>query len=112
MVLLDDAAMTRLNQTWRNKPTPTDVLSFDGDTHGPHLGDIALCVPVATRQATALGHSTAQELAVLCVHAVVHLCGLDHERSADEALQQAEIEMGLLAVLGIPPEAALTRRGM
>ena len=77
-----------------------------------HLGDVALCVDAARRQARALGHTVNTELAVLVVHAIAHLCGLDHERSADEARLQAEVEMGWLDCLRVAPAAALSRRGL
>ena len=112
VALVDRGEMADLNGRFRQQPNATDVLSFDGDTEGTWLGDVAVCVPVARDQARALGHPAGLELAVLCVHALVHLSGLDHERGEDEAQLQAEIEMGLLSVLGLPPEAALTRRGM
>jgi len=108
--LMDDEEIRELNTAFRKKSEPTDVLSFEGE--GPYVGDVALCVTVAERQALELGHSLATELAVLTVHALVHLCGLDHERSAQEARLQAEIEMGVLDVLGVPVDAALSRRGL
>lgn len=108
--LMGDDEMRALNGHFRGKDTTTDVLSFDGE--GPHLGDVAICVPVAMRQAVALGHGVDTELSVLTVHAVMHLCGLDHERSVDEARLQAELEMGVLDMLGVPAEAALARRGL
>lgn len=109
--LVDRAQMTALNGAWRGKRGPTDVLSWESALPG-HLGDIALCLEVAREQARALGHPLAVELAVLVVHALVHLCGMDHERSPDEARRQAEIEMGLLDALGVNPAAALSRRGL
>lgn len=108
--LMDEEEMAELNRTYRGKRGPTDVLSFDSEDPD-YAGDLALCVPVALRQARELGHPPSVELAVLTVHGMVHLYGLDHERSHAEAVHQAEVEMGLLSMVGTRPEAALGRRG-
>jgi probable rRNA maturation factor len=109
--LMGQAEMTVLNRVWRHKAKPTDVLSFGSDDPA-YVGDVALCVPVAREQARRLGHPLSVELTVLTVHALAHLAGLDHEASAEEARLQCEVEMGWLAMLRTPPEAALARRGM
>ncbi|MEW5855194.1 MAG: rRNA maturation RNase YbeY [Myxococcota bacterium] len=108
--LVDDAEMKALQRDFRGKTGLTDVLSFPGDEG--YVGDIAISPTVARRQAKEMGHPVATELAVLTVHGLVHLAGLDHENSHDEALLQAEVEMGLLSLIGVKPEAALGRRGI
>jgi probable rRNA maturation factor len=111
VALLDEAQMAELNVRFRGIRGATDVLSFPSGEPG-HLGDVALCIPVARQQARRLGHALRTELSVLLVHALVHLGGLDHQRSREEAIRQAEIEMGMLSTLGVSPAAALTRRGL
>lgn len=108
--LVDASEMAELLATFRHTSGVTDVLSFCGDTP-EYAGDVALCVDVARTQAAALGHSIETELVVLCVHALMHLWGLDHALGHAQAVMQAEAEMGLLSMLGVPVEAALSRRG-
>jgi probable rRNA maturation factor len=43
------------------------------------LGDVAISVETAARQAVEAGTSLETELKVLVLHAIVHLCGYDHE---------------------------------
>jgi probable rRNA maturation factor len=43
------------------------------------LGEIAISVPQAARQAEARGHSLPRELRVLVIHGYLHLLGYDHE---------------------------------
>lgn len=85
---LGEREMTELNVAWRRKNGPTDVLSFPAGFVGPegrrHIGDIAICVPVAERQALEQGHSTQREAATLAVHGLLHLLGYDHERDDGE----------------------------
>lgn len=116
VVLTKDAAIAELNQAWRGKSRPTDVLSFaawegepvPGTEHV--LGDIVISVETAARQAHELGHSLEEELAVLCAHGLLHLLGLDHERGPAEARFQAECEMTLLSAAGFDPTRALSGR--
>uniref|UniRef100_UPI000DE319E4 rRNA maturation RNase YbeY n=1 Tax=Nonomuraea lactucae TaxID=2249762 RepID=UPI000DE319E4 len=42
------------------------------------LGDVVLCPQVAARQAREAGHSTRDELELLCTHGILHLLGYDH----------------------------------
>jgi probable rRNA maturation factor len=90
ILLVDVGAMEQLHIQWMDEPGPTDVLSFPMDELRPAraeddneptpglLGDIVLCPEVAEKQAIAAGHSTADELAVLTTHGILHLLGYDH----------------------------------
>jgi probable rRNA maturation factor len=108
MVLLDTPAMADLHMRWMDLPGPTDVMSFpmdelepggrpDAPEPGPSmLGDIVLCPEFAAKQAEKVGHSLAQELALLTVHGVLHLLGYDHAEPDEEremfALQRELLE--------------------
>ena len=68
-----------LNEEFRGKPGPTDVLSFPIDGGGPvagprELGDVVIC-PEHT-----------EDLAEAVVHGVLHLCGYDHETDEGDML--------------------------
>jgi probable rRNA maturation factor len=81
-----DRAMQRLNRDFRGCDSTTDVLSFPGEEspEGRHLGDIAVSVPAARRQARVAGHSVGRELRVLLLHGVLHCLGYDHETDAGD----------------------------
>jgi probable rRNA maturation factor len=106
VLLVDQTAMTELHVKWMDEPGPTDVLSFPmdelrppslggaqaaragGEQSGPEpglLGDVVLCPQVAAAQARQAGHSTQQELELLCVHGILHLLGYDHADPDEEA---------------------------
>lgn len=80
--------METLNRTWRGKAKPTDVLSFPSGVVDPdgrrHIGDIALCLAVARRQAVRRRHDAARESALLALHGLLHLLGYDHETDDGE----------------------------
>ena len=97
-LIADDESMQRLNRDYRGIDAPTDVLAFsmreglDGDLHPELLGDLAISVPTADRQASAQGHSLAHEVTVLAVHGTLHLLGYDDE--TDEGAQGMADEVG------------------
>jgi probable rRNA maturation factor len=111
--LIGDPEMARLNETYRKKKGPTDVLSFPAATdsakagtlrqqvqraRGEFLGDIAISPKVARRNAKSLGRQLPEELKVLILHGVLHLLGYDHETDRGE---MERIEMRLRQKLGV-----------
>jgi len=97
--LVTPAEMQELNNQYRSKNTPTDVLSFSTN-EGENLGDIIICLDIAKNQAEAYGHSLERELAFLTAHGFLHLLGYDHLNPEDEAnMIQAQKEM--LAYVGV-----------
>ena len=103
--LVDEERMTELHVQWMDEPGPTDVMAFPMDeldvrtaratgrpldtkaTDGENLvlGDVVLCPTVAEKQAQEAGHSTADELALLTTHGVLHLLGFDHAEPEEHA---------------------------
>lgn len=89
-----DRELRRLNRVYRAKDRPTDVLSFPGQqtAEGWHLGDLAVCVPAARRQAETAGHGTDRELRTLLLHGVLHCLGYDHETD-DGTMEEVEAKL-------------------
>lgn len=81
-----DRTMRRLNRGYRGKDQTTDVLSFPGGRtpEGRHLGDVAISVPQAARQARQRGEPVTRELRLLLIHGVLHCLGHDHETDRGE----------------------------
>jgi probable rRNA maturation factor len=88
VLICDDATMQALNRSYRKHDRPTDVLSFEGSDPEPgalpYLGDVAISLDTAARQAAGAGHPVLRELEILLLHAVIHLCGHDHEKDRGE----------------------------
>jgi probable rRNA maturation factor len=108
VLLTDDAAIQRLNATWRGLDKPTNVLSFPAAPNDPTraLGDIAIAFETTAREATAEHKPLAHHLSHLAVHGFLHLIGYDHESDA-QAEQMEGLERKVLAVLGVPDPYAL-----
>ena len=108
--LVDEAESADLNQRYRGKAGPTNVLSFPFEPppgiKGPrYLGDLVICVPVVAREAAEQGKAPEAHWAHLVVHGVLHLLGYDHLDEAEAQAMEA-LETRLLANLGFPPPYA------
>ncbi len=101
--LVDEATSRSLNNDFRQRDKPTNVLSFPADVALPAvtlLGDLAICVPVVRREAAAQGKAFDAHLTHLFLHGVLHLLGYDHETD-EEAHAMEALECAALAALGI-----------
>ena len=92
-----------LNQTYRAKSGPTNVLSFPAEipaeTGSGLLGDLVICAPLVKLEATQQHKSEEAHWAHLVIHGVLHLLGHDHQEPA-EAAQMEALEIDLLGHLG------------
>ena len=94
--LVGDEEISDLNEAWRGKKGPTDVLSFSlfegehREYRGAMLGDIVIGLPMAQRQARDRHRSLDDELGRLLVHGLLHLLGHDHEVEAEARCMRAE----------------------
>ncbi len=114
LVFSDDSELAALNAEHMAEQGPTDVLSFpllplDGRVFAlppgrrPHLGDVIVSVERAAEQAKAgrggqtgdVRWSVADELSLLVVHGVLHVCGFDHATPDEERAMRA-LENGVL----------------
>lgn len=106
VALSDDGEVHKLNQQYRGKDRPTNVLSFPAARSGvpvegvTFLGDVIVASETLLREARAQGIAERNHLAHLIVHGVLHLVGFDHDSDGDaETMEQIEIEV--LADLGV-----------
>ena len=114
ILYVDEATIADLNSRFLGKPGPTDVLAFpideepveggrspDSGGTGPGfnptpddaptlLGDVVICPSVAHRNAPAHAGSFDDELALLLVHGLLHLLGLDHEDPEEAEVMEAK----------------------
>ena len=116
----DDARIAELNADFRDKPAPTNVLSWpafelapeeEGGTPvpppppdplmGEALGDIAIAYETCLREAEEAGKPFADHVTHLVVHGVLHLLGYDHVRDRDATLMEG-LESDILGKMGIP----------
>ena len=87
--LISDHTMARLNETYRKKHGPTDVLSFPANgarskQNAEYIGDIAISPETARRNARRFSRSLPAEMRILILHGMIHLAGFDHETDRGE----------------------------
>jgi probable rRNA maturation factor len=96
IAFITDAKMRGLNAAFRGKDSTTDVLSFPRGAEGfdldENIGDIAISVEQAKKQAEENGLTLELELKQLILHGVLHLCGYDHETDNGE-MNSRELEL-------------------
>jgi len=109
--VVDDEEGLALNQTYRQKPSTTNILSFPYElpeellaipelqVQPAHLGDLVVCDSVVNQEAEEQNKTLQQHWAHLIVHGVLHLQGYDHIED-DEAEQMEALEIETLDKLG------------
>lgn len=100
---IDREESATLNESYRNKKGPTNVLSFSNDPI-PGLpfdlsGDLAICAPVVAEEANAQNKPLKAHFAHLIIHGILHLLGYDHIK-AQEAAEMERLEIKVLSQLG------------
>jgi probable rRNA maturation factor len=115
VLFVDEAHIAELNQRFMGHSGPTDVLSFpidglpepstsgvppagsssyDPDDQPLLLGDVVIAPEVAARQAAGHAGTYDDEVALLLVHGILHLFGMDHAEPAERAaMQQRERDL-------------------
>ena len=121
VLFVDEVAITELNERWLDGKGSTDVLAFpidddlvevgrspDSGSTGPDrsppepddspvmLGDVVICPAVAKRNAPQHAGTYDDEIALLVVHGILHVLGMDHADPEETAAMQAK-ERDLLA---------------
>ena len=102
--LVDDQESAELNQQYRHKQGPTNILSFpfeapDGfDTD--LLGDLVICTPLIALKAQQQNKQLFDHWAHITIHGVLHLLGYDHIDDA-EAEEMEALEIKILSRLNI-----------
>jgi probable rRNA maturation factor len=86
IVLVNDAAIARLNAQYHATSGPTDVLSFD---YGEGQGELIISVECAIRQARCFRTTPTRELILYVVHGILHLHGYDDQTRNDQRRMRA-----------------------
>ena len=120
IMLSDNNFLKSLNLQYRQKDSPTNVLSFtyadkdevfkhcgsidDGKEYEDqefYLGDLAFSYEKLLEESADFGIELSDYFAHLLIHGMVHLFGFDHELSQDAALEMEKIEGEILKNLDI-----------
>jgi probable rRNA maturation factor len=101
---VDSEESQSLNNAYRAKDKPTNVLSFPSELpdfiESPLVGDLVICHAVVSQEALDQDKAINAHYQHLIVHGVLHLLGFDHIEEADAEVMEAH-EIILLDKLGI-----------
>ncbi|QDC98324.1 rRNA maturation RNase YbeY [Candidatus Methylopumilus universalis] len=97
--IVDNDESINLNNIYRKKKYPTNVLSFLVDDEVHLIGDIVLCAPVIEKEALEQSKKLEAHYAHLIIHGALHLYGYDHKNKKDADIMEAK-EIKILTKLG------------
>ncbi len=108
VIVTDNSSIKDINNQYRGKDRPTDVISFayredpfpEIGTEREELGDIYISMERAGEQAGDYGNDLQGEMKRLLVHGILHLAGYDHEKGDDEAEKMESLEEEILNSIG------------
>jgi probable rRNA maturation factor len=106
LVLLDDAAIHRINKQFLHHDEPTDVITFPWSAPPAKLlvGELLVSAETALRVAKSLHHAASDEAALYLIHGLLHLCGYD-DIAAPDRQRMRRRERYYLKKLGISVRA-------
>jgi len=94
IAIVDESTIKKLNKKYHGVDKVTDVLSFNYQLSTNNyqllkqIGEIVICYPQAKRQAKLYKHSTKEEIKLLLIHGLLHLCGYDHKEAKGANVMQ------------------------
>lgn len=92
-----------INDEFANNNYATDVLSFDYTNNklkSEYAGEILICNSIAKEQAVKYGVDFESEIALLLIHGLIHLSGLDHQ-NGDQKASFEILQSGILRSLDL-----------
>lgn len=112
IVFVGESQGRKLNFKFRKKNYATDVLSFGSISidkiakkknifADENDAELVICFDVIQKNAVEHNLTTQQELGYMLIHGVLHLLGLDHEKSKKEAQKMFKIQDAIFEKLFI-----------
>jgi len=109
LIFVDNATIASINEEYRGKDTPTDVLSFPLEDMGMGLlGSVVISLDMAKAKADEFGHTLEDEVSLLFIHGLLHLLGYDHE--VDDG-QMREKEKEIILRYNLPSSLIVRTQG-
>jgi probable rRNA maturation factor len=105
ILFVDDPQIEELNQKYRNRKGPTNVIAFamrEGEFSDltPHLlGDVVISTDTVAREAQNFGVPFERRINELLVHGILHLFGYDHEKSEGDTRKMEQKSKELLNLI-------------
>ncbi len=106
--LVSDEEIVKINKEYRQKDTPTDVITFsyeDDENFNAlfevrELGDIFIAVDYVFANSKKYGHSMAREFSFVLAHGILHTLGYDHNTKQEETKMFSKQEEIISNIIG------------
>ena len=102
--VVDEGESQQLNNSYRQKNKPTNILSFPSELpdfiEQPLLGDLIVCAPIVAHEALEQNKAWTAHWAHIIIHGTLHLLGYDHIEE-QEAEHMEALEISILSELGM-----------
>jgi probable rRNA maturation factor len=91
LIITSNDEIQEINREYRGIDRPTDVLSFPyEDMPMAPLGSIIISKEMVEQKAKEFSHKESDEFALLFIHGLLHLLGMDHEIDSGEMRAKEE----------------------
>ncbi|MCK5837904.1 MAG: rRNA maturation RNase YbeY [Desulfobacula sp.] len=105
IVMTDDDQIQHLNNTYRKRDKPTNVLAFPmqegqfADITPGLLGDVVISCETAQQEADDADITLVERISQLLIHGILHLMGFDHETNPMDAQKMEDKSLKLLRII-------------
>ena len=113
LAFLTDAALARIHADFLSDPTPTDVITFEGNSNLASAGEICVSADTAANYARLHDRDFSEELTLYVVHGWLHLAGYDDLKPQKKRQMRAAEKraMGILRTANALPTFLLQPKG-
>jgi len=89
LAITDDALIAKIHADFMNKPSPTDVITFEGDPDdADDGGEICASADTAISNAPKFSNTPSRELSLYFAHGYLHLAGVDDIAEEDAKIMR------------------------
>ncbi|MES0488687.1 MAG: rRNA maturation RNase YbeY [Leptospirales bacterium] len=116
IIFTDDREITELNEKFRNKNKPTDILTFpfelpENKMDHPDTGELYISLDTAKKNSVMHKNSLLDEISLLFIHGLLHAFHFDHEVNEEEKTIMETHEKTLLSQTNLEHIIPLTSYG-
>ena len=88
-IFCDDEEILRVNRQYLQHDYYTDIITFDYDEDDVISGDLFISLDTVRTNAEQLGLPYEQELNLVIIHGILHLCGINDKGPGEREIMEA-----------------------
>lgn len=95
VAIFNDKDLAKIHDDFLNKPTETDVITFEGDTDDDFAGEVCVSAERALKCAKQYNTTPSRELCLYIAHGYLHLAGVDDIAPEDAVIMRKAESLAL-----------------